>query len=276
MTVEQVILRDPVLFYGARVWPVQGGIPDYGIAIQPQRAGNPQGIVASVPVALNFDASRIWTNLTTAPLTAGSSYTSWSFDYVHWIGGGIFIRSDQPVQVEIQESFDGGVFARSHVWYLGEGPGRTFHGLIIFPLANRYWRVIVTNIGYSTQGTFRVDRITFALPYFFISHYLATVERTSTALGANATYTSRTYIAQNLESIGFYVYADQAGTVYYDVSFDGSTWRTVRSVSVSAGASLSDTLSTIPAHFVRLRYVNGSTAQGAFDFTIFVKNKIMI
>jgi hypothetical protein len=273
MTVEQVIIRDPTLFYGARVWPVTGGIPDYGIAIQPQRAGNPLAVVASVPVTLNFDSSRTFTNLTTTSLSAGSSYISGSFDYINYVAAGLSIRTDQPVQVEIQESFDGGTFARSHVWYLGEGPGRTIHGLIIFPLSNRYWRVIVTNIGYATQSTFRVDRITYAVPAFFISHYLATVERTSTALGANATYTSRTYITQNLETIGFYVYADQAGTVYYDVSFDGSTWRTIRSVSVSAGASLSDYLQQIPGHYVRLRYVNGSTAQGAFDFTIFVTNK---
>jgi hypothetical protein len=274
MTVEQVIIRDPTYFYGARVWPVTGWLPDYGIAIQPQRAGNPLGIAASVPAALNYDASRTFTNLTTTALSAGSSYTSGGFDYVNYISAGIFIRSDQPVQVEIQESYDNATFARSHVWYLGEGPGRIIHGFIIFPLAQRYWRVIVTNIGYAAQTTFRLDRITYAIPMFFISHYRATTERTTTPLGASSTYTSRTYVAQNLETIGFYVYADQAGTVYYDVSFDGSTWRTIRSVSVSAGASLSDYLQPITGHYVRLRYVNGSTAQGAFDFTIFVTHKI--
>lgn len=276
MSTEQVIIRDPILFYGARVWPVTGSIPDYGIAIQPQRSSNPLTVVASVPVALNFDASRTFTNLTTTALSAGSSYTSGGLDYYNYIAAGLSIRSDQPVQVEIQESYDNYTFARSHVWYLGEGPGRTYHGLIIFPLSNRYWRVIVTNIGYATQSTFRVDRITYAVPTFFISHYLATVERTSTALGANSVYTSRTYIAQNLETIGFYVYADQAGTVYYDVSYDGSTWRTVKSVSVSAGSGLSDYLPQIPGHYVRLRYLNGSTAQGAFDFTIFVTHKILV
>ena len=276
MSAEQVTIRDPLTFAGARVVPTtQGWVPEYGISIQPQRGGNPLAVVPSVPVALNHDESRLWVNLTTAALGAGATYWSGVFDYVHWIGAGIFIRSDQPVAVEIQESFDGGTLARSHVWYLGEGPGRVFHGFIIFPLAHRWWRVVVTNIGYAAQTTFRVDRVTYALdPGFFISHYHATVERTTTALGANATYTSRTYVAQNLESIGFYVYADQAGTVYFDVSFDGATWRTVKSVSVSAGASLSDHLNPIPGHYVRLRYVNGATAQGAFDFTIFVKNKI--
>jgi len=276
MSVEQVVIRDPINFAGARVVPAtQGWVPEFGIAIQPQRGGNPLTVVPSVPVALNHDESRIWVNLTTAPLAAGGTYWSGAFDYIHWIGAGIFIRSDQPVQVEIQESFDGATFARSHVYYLGEGPGRVFHGLIIFPLAHRWWRVGVTNLGYAAQTTFRVDRITYAFySGLFISHYIATVERTTAALAANATYTSRTYVAQKLEEIGFYVYADQAGTVYYDVSFDGATWRTVKSVPVSAGTSLSDYLSPIPGHYVRLRYVNGATAQGAFDFTIYVRNKI--
>ena len=269
-----VRIRDPVYHYGARVFSTTTtSLPDFGIAIQPQRAGNPLGVYPSVPVALNFDASRTFTNLTTTALAAGSSYTSGYLDYYNYIAAGIFIRTDQPVSVEIQESYDGATSARSHVWYLGEGPGRTIHGLIIFPLAQRYWRVIVTNLGYATQSTFRVDRITYAvLPLFFISHYLATVERTTTALAASASYTSRTYVAQNLQEIGFYAYADQAGTVYYDVSYDGSTWRTVKSVSVSAGTALGDTLSPIPGHYVRLRYVNGATAQTTFDFTIYVKH----
>ncbi|MEM5854667.1 MAG: hypothetical protein QW228_09960, partial [Candidatus Aenigmatarchaeota archaeon] len=167
----------------------------------------------------------------------------------------------------------GATFARSHVHYIGEGPGRTIHAFIIFQLAHRYFRVVATNLGYATQTTFRLDRVSIATPSpFFISHQLATVERTTTALAANATYTSRTYCAQNLDSVGFYVYADQAGTVYYDESFDGSTWRAVKSVSVAAGTPLSD--SYVPqGHFVRLRYVNGATAQTAFDFTINVKNK---
>jgi hypothetical protein len=269
-----VRIRDPVFHYGARVsFTTTTSLPDYGLSIQPQRAGNPLGVYPSVPVAINFDASRTFINLTTSTLAANASYTSGGLDNVNWIGAGIFIRTDQPVSVEIQESYDNYTFARSHVWYLGEGPGRVIHGLIIFPMASRYWRVIVTNLGYSTQSTFRVDRITYAVPAFFISHYHATVERTTTALGANASYTSRTYIAQNLEKIGFYAFADQPGTIYYDVSYDGSTWRTVRSVSLLANQAVADTLDNIPGHFVRLRFVNGATAQTSMDFTIYVKNK---
>jgi hypothetical protein len=270
-----VRIRDPVLHYGARVWPTTGGIPDYGIAIQPQRSGNPGGVVACVPVQINHDGSRIFANLTTTALAAGASYTSGSLDYLHYTGAGLFVRSDQPVSIEIQESFDGGTFARTWVFYLGEGPARVFHGIILFPLSNRYWRVIATNIGYATQTTFRLDRITYAIPVDLrISHQKATVERTTTALAANATYTSRTYVAQILRRIGCYLYADQAGTLNYDVSFDGTTWRTVKSVSVTAGQTLQDYLEPIGGHFVRLRYVNGATAQAAFDFTIFVDHNL--
>lgn len=272
---NNVFIRDPIFLFGARVTTTTTtSVPDYGLVIQPQRAGNPSAVVPSVPVAINYEASFIFTNLTTTALGAGSSYTSGSLDYLNKRGAGIWVRSDQPVSVEIQESFDGSTFARSFVIYLGEGPGRTFHGYVLFPVASRYWRVVVTNLGYSSQTTFRVDRIEkWDQQFFAISHYLATVERTSTALGANASYTSRTFVAQNLESIGFYAFADQAGTVHYDVSFDGSTWRTVRSVSVSANTSVSDEFRPT-GHFVRLRYVNGATAQSSFDFTIFVKNRL--
>jgi hypothetical protein len=265
-------IRDPVLHYAARVFSVTStSLPDYGLSIQPQRASNPGGAYPSVPVALNFDASRVFSNLTTTALAAGSSYTSGYLDYNNYMGAGLFVRSDQPVQIEIQESYDGSTFARTWVFYLGEGPARTFHGIILFTLAQRYWRVIATNIGYATQSTFRLDRITYAIPgQLDISHLKATVERTTTALAASATYTSRTYVAQCLKRIGCYLYADQAGTLNYDVSFDGSTWRTVKSVSVSAGQTLQDYLEPIGGHYVRLRYVNGATAQAAFDFTIFV------
>lgn len=272
---ESVVIRDAVTLEGARVpSPSVTTIPERGLAIQPQFASNPTALRPSVTTAINFDASRTWTNLTTTALAAGSTYTSGSVDGANYCSAGLYIRSDQPVSVEIQESHDGTTFARTHVFYLGEGPARTYHGIILFQLSQRYWRVLVTNIGYATQTTFRVDRVTIALPVVLcVSHHLATVERTTTALGAGATYTSRTYNTQNMQRIGFYVYADQAGTVYYDVSFDGATWRTVKSVSVAAGATLSDFFEPT-GHFVRLRYVNGATAQGAFDFTLFVRNNI--
>ncbi|MEM3955113.1 MAG: hypothetical protein QW047_08870, partial [Sulfolobales archaeon] len=149
-----------------------------------------------------------------------------------------------------------------------------FHGTILFPLSNRYWRVLITNIGYATQTTFRVDRIEkYDVDKVDISQYIATVERTTTALGANATYTSRTYILQNLESVNFYAFADQAGTIYVDISFDGSTWRVLKSYSVSANTTVSDIIKPF-SRFMRFRYVNGSTAQSAFEFCISVANKI--
>ena len=271
---EDALIRDPLTLAGARVFlTTTTSLPDYGVVIQPQRITNPLTAVPNIPVGLNVDHSRTFTNLTTTALGAGSAYTSGSYDSMNYQGAGIFIRSDQPVSLEIQESYDGTTFARGNVFYLGEGPGRTFHGVLIFPLAQRYFRVVVTNIGYATQTTFRVDRITYALASIkFISHKTATVERTTTTLAAGATYTSRIYTAQNLKNIKCYVYADQPGTLYYDVSFDGSTWRTVKSVSLTAGATIQDFLEPISGHFVRLRYVNGATAQSAFDFTIAVEN----
>ncbi|MEM4656778.1 MAG: hypothetical protein QXD80_07525 [Acidilobaceae archaeon] len=272
---NNVTIRDPVLFYGARVTSTTTtSPPDFGLAIQPQRSGNPQAVVTSVPVAINFDASFIVANLTTSPLSANATYTSGTIDGLHKRGAGLFIRSDQPVQVEIQESFDGSTFARTGVYYLGLGPGIAFHGYILFPLANRYWRVLITNLGYASQTIFRVDRIEkYDVQNVEISQYIATVERTTTPLSANATYTSRTYILQNVENVNFYAFADQPGTVFVDISFDGSTWRVLKSYQVSANTTVSDIIMPI-GRIMRLRYVNGATAQSAFEFCISVANKI--
>jgi len=275
MESNNITIRDPIYFYGARIaYTNTTSLPDFGIAIQPQRSGNPQAVVPSVPVAINYDSSFIISNLTTTTLGANSTYTSGSIDYLNKRGAGLFIRSDQPVQIEIQESYDGSAFARTSVYYLGEGPGSTFHGYILFPLSSRYWRVLITNIGYSSQTTFRVDRIEkYDVQSVQISHNLAIVERTTTALGANASYTSRTYILQNLESVNFYAFADQAGTIYVDVSFDASTWRVLKSYQVNANTTVSDIISPV-GRYMRLRYVNGSTAQSTFEFCISVRNKI--
>ncbi|MEM4772768.1 MAG: hypothetical protein QW648_02030 [Nanoarchaeales archaeon] len=275
MESSNVNIRDPVLFYGARVvHTTSTSPPDYGLAIQPQRVGNPHAVVTSVPVAINFDASFIVANLTTSALSANATYTSGTIDGLNKRGAGLFIRSDQPVQIEIQESHDGGTFARTRVYYLGLGPGIVFHGYILFPLANRFWRVLITNLGYANQTTFRVDRIEkYDVQNVEISQYIATVERTTTPLGANATYTSRTYILQNVENVSFYAFADQPGTVFVDISFDGTTWRVLKSYQVSANTTVSDIIIPV-GRVMRLRYVNGSTAQSTFEFSISVANKI--
>ncbi|MCX7759510.1 MAG: phage portal protein, partial [bacterium] len=61
-----------------------------------------------------------------------------------------------------------------------------------------------------------------------------------------------------------YVYADQAGTLYLEQSRDSSTWRVTATQAVTAGNSYA-IQTPIIGRYVRARYVNGATAQGAFD-----------
>lgn len=60
------------------------------------------------------------------------------------------------------------------------------------------------------------------------------------------------------------VFADQAGTIYIEQSGDGGTnWDVSTSYALSAGAS-SGFSEEILLPYVRVRYVNGATNQGAF------------
>lgn len=90
---------------------------------------------------------------------------------------------------------------------------------------------------------------------------------TTTALAANATFTGTT---RDTGSTGSYskfrvmTFADQPGTLYIEGSRDASTWRVLKQISVSANVTVTDEV-IIPVRYVRVRYLNGSTAQGTFE-----------
>lgn len=86
---------------------------------------------------------------------------------------------------------------------------------------------------------------------------------TQTALGSNGTITLGPGVTDRADRITGSVFADQAGTLYIEQSFDGSHWDVSTSISVTAndGNGFSEEL---VAPQVRVRYVNGGSAQGAF------------
>ncbi len=115
---------------------------------------------------------------------------------------------------------------------------------------------------YSAQITALVLERLLALPY----------TDTTTPLGAGATFPGTSRDLQGASSTPYYhyagirtlVYADQAGTLYVDESPDGSTWtQGVSSVAVASG-TVGRISHKATCRYVRLRYVNGSTAQGTF------------
>lgn len=86
---------------------------------------------------------------------------------------------------------------------------------------------------------------------------------TTTALGSSATYTGDTLDARAYRYITGRAFADQAGTLYVEHSDDGTTWDVSDTIAVAASTVVVfEKLCYL--YYLRLRYVNGATAQGTF------------
>lgn len=86
----------------------------------------------------------------------------------------------------------------------------------------------------------------------------------TTPLTGSATFTSPWVVASpEFDLITGTVFADQSGTLNIDQSGDGSHNDFSTSVAVTGGTGTSFSV-TIVANYVRLRYVNGATAQTVF------------
>lgn len=106
---------------------------------------------------------------------------------------------------------------------------------------------------------------------------MAVVESTLT-LGSLATFDGTAYVLNVAPPVSpgglwaprcfFRVFADadQAGTLNVQQSMDGVTWYTTDTASVSASTP-KIIESTWTLNYVRVQYVNGATAQGAFLLT---------
>lgn len=91
---------------------------------------------------------------------------------------------------------------------------------------------------------------------------------TTTALPANATWTSPSIDMLNHSKLYITVFADQAGTLYIDQSPDGSNWDVTESISVLANTGVA-VIREIAARYCRVRYVNGSAAQTVFRLYVY-------
>ena len=86
---------------------------------------------------------------------------------------------------------------------------------------------------------------------------------TTTALAANASWTSASEEILTFGRITGTVFADVAGTIYVEQSPDNTNWDVVDSWSVTAGAGLGFSVELV-ARYVRVRFLNGATAQTTF------------
>jgi hypothetical protein len=89
------------------------------------------------------------------------------------------------------------------------------------------------------------------------------VESTKTALGAAGTWDTGQLQTGLADRVTGTVFADQAGTLFIEQSFDGTNYDLSKSVAVlaSAGQGFSE---EIVAPYLRVRYVNGATPQTVF------------
>jgi hypothetical protein len=88
---------------------------------------------------------------------------------------------------------------------------------------------------------------------------------TNTPLSANASFTSisEDRSSYNHKTVVAHAFADQPGTLYIEQSPDGTNWDIVESISVPANTGTA-LVTTVKSRSVRIRYVNGATAQTVF------------
>ncbi len=93
---------------------------------------------------------------------------------------------------------------------------------------------------------------------------------TTTALAAGASVTLGSWDALNYKYINISVFADQAGTLYIEQSPNNTNWDVSESISVSANVGQAISREII-ARYVRVRYVNGATAQTVFRLYVWLR-----
>lgn len=86
----------------------------------------------------------------------------------------------------------------------------------------------------------------------------------STPLAASGSYTSSAIDGLTLRRVTGTVYADQAGTLNIEESKDGTTYRITATQAITASTPYAfDAI--FHSRYIRLNYVNGASAQGAFE-----------
>lgn len=64
------------------------------------------------------------------------------------------------------------------------------------------------------------------------------------------------------------VSADQSGTLDFEESFDGTTWRKTGTANVTGGTPQGFAY-TCHAYYARVKYTNGATPQNAFELQVY-------
>ena len=151
-----------------------------------------------------------------------------------------------------------------------DGLYRTFE----FPINARYVRAKFIN-GVTAQTLMYLNTTYTRIDGSFDSDKTLSFTHSTTPLAASATFTGTTMDLGANHSINRHramVYATTAGTLYLEQSRDGTNWRPTTTATNTAGQSLTVD-DFIVSRYVRIRYVNGATADTGFDLqSALVKN----
>lgn len=140
----------------------------------------------------------------------------------------------------------------------------------LFPLPTKYYRISFTNGGSVTQTVFNLS-----VAYLHGGSHMDVETNipfllAGTALAASGTFTSAAIDlagSRNYGKLSAMAFADQAGTLRIEQSWDNSTWRKTHEVAVSASVPALLDNSKIFMRYVRVVFVNGATLQGVFTLT---------
>jgi len=139
--------------------------------------------------------------------------------------------------------------------------------------ANIYTKLLVRELRVYlkqvTRGNMGVDinSSEIMVPSDIQAIYRPVVAETTATLGVNGTYASSTFDAENYKQLVYIIYSDQDGDLYIDESMDGTHWDYTEHIPYTGGSGKVGTVK-IHSRYVRVFYVNGSTAQSEFRLSV--------
>lgn len=255
-----------------------------GQALGVQITGGTSVLSNAINNAVGVDqVGGVFGNLSSTALAAGATYTSSvmaafsaaynqmnvthvRIDVAHAAGatglGKLFIETYDTTSTTTPTS---GQRVTYSVPVPSDGQVHTF----LFPVPTKYYRVNFKNEGSITQTLFNLsvaylhggahnDQET-NVPFLL----------STTALAAAASFTSTVMdfaASRDFKHLNVYAWADQAGSMRVEQSWDNSTWRKTHELTVTASTPALIADADILMRYVRLVFTNGATLQGAFSF----------
>lgn len=216
-----------------------------------------------LPIKTTQSATTIFT--TTTPLAASASWnTGWIDTSLNGQNFVIACKTDKKGTVLHEESHDGATAATSHLLQVDVNENHNEEHMT----HAKYSKFTLTNTDTAIQTSLIFQVIQYIQAQTTVQSY-ATQDKTTTVLGAGATYTTVVFNTKG-RSCGLSMFgkASHAGTIYIDVSSDNFvTYDALHSHVYTAGEILHE-MEIINAPYGRIRWLNGATLQTSFYFSV--------